>query len=111
MGNRQSQFRPRPKFNIDAVDNEDTAINLIGKLAAEFERTMVVPEVDAFRFSKYAGLAGASPAGASLATGDAVVAALRVAATTMDEAEVSQERRILYITSTLKALVDDLDTT
>ena len=98
-------------FNIDAVDNEDTAINLIGKLAAEFERTKVVPELDAFRFASYAALAGTTPSGATLSTGDAVVAALRVAATAMDEAEVSEESRILYITSTLKALVDDLDTT
>lgn len=99
------------KFNIDAVDNEDTAINMIGKLAAEFERTMVVPEVDAFRFSKIASLAGTSPAGAALSTGADALAALRAAATAMDEAEVSEERRILYITPTIIGLIEDLDTT
>lgn len=107
----KANFDRGRKFNIDAVDNEDTAINLIGKLAAAFEREMVVPEVDAFRFAKYASLAGTTPAGAALAAGADVVAALRVAATAMDEAEVTEESRYLYITPTLKALVDDLDTT
>ena len=107
----KANFDRGRKFNIDAVDNQDTAINLIGKLAAAFEREKVVPEVDAFRFATYAGLAGTTPGGAALSTGADVVAALRVAATAMDEAEVTEERRLLYITSTLKALVDDLDTT
>ena len=107
----KANFDRGRKFNIDSVDNEDTAINLIGKLAAAFEREKVVPEVDAFRFATYAGLAGTTPAGAALSTGADVVAALRVAATAMDEAEVTEEQRLLYITSTLKALVDDLDTT
>lgn len=72
---------------------------------------MVVPEVDAFRFASYAALAGTTPAGAALTTGDGVIAALRVAATAMDEAEVTEESRILYITPTLLGLVEDLDTT
>lgn len=107
----KANFDRGRKFNIDAVDNEDTAINLIGKLAAEFERTMVVPEVDAFRFAAYAALAGTTPAGAALSTGDAALSAIRAAATAMDEAEVSEESRILYITPTLVGLIEDLDTT
>ena len=35
------------KFNIDAMDNEETAGVAFGKLASEFIRTKVVPEVDA----------------------------------------------------------------
>ena len=107
----KANFDRGRQFFVDAMDNEESAINLIGRVASEFERVMVVPEVDAFRFASYAALAGTSPAGATLATGASVVAALRVAATTMEEAEISAERRILYITPTLRALVDDLDTT
>lgn len=39
------------------------------------------------------------------------MAALRVANTKMDEEEVSSENRYLFITPTLKGLVDDMDTT
>lgn len=36
------------KFTVDAMDNEETAGLAFGKLAAEFIRTKVVPEMDAF---------------------------------------------------------------
>jgi len=107
----KANFDRGRKFNIDAVDNEDTAINLIGKLAAAFEREKVVPEIDAVRLAMYASLAGGAPAGAVLGTGDAVIAALRAAATALENAEVPEGSAILYITPTLKGLVEDLDTT
>lgn len=99
------------KFQIDAQDNEETINVAFGRLAGEFLRTQVVPELDAFRFAKYASLNGTSPAGATLADGAAVLAALRVAVSAMDEAEVPGEGRYLYITPTLLGLVQDLDTT
>lgn len=99
------------KFSIDSMDNEETIGVAFGRLASEFLRTKVVPELDAFRFAKYAGLAGVSPAGAPLADGAAVIAALRAATSSMDENEVPMEGRILYITPTLKGLVEDLATT
>ena len=98
-------------FMIDAMDNEETLDVAFGSLAGEFMRTRVVPEIDAFRFAAYATLAGTKPAGATLATGAEVLAALRLADTTMDENEVPAEGRILYITPTLKGLVEDLATT
>lgn len=98
-------------FNVDAVDNNDSGINLISKVLAAFEREKVVPEVDAFRFAKYASLAGTSPAGATLADAAATMAALRVAVTALDEAEVPEGSAILYITSLLRGYVEDMDTT
>ena len=35
------------KFNVDAMDNEETAGVAFGKLSSEFIRNKVVPEVDA----------------------------------------------------------------
>lgn len=107
----KANFDRGRKFNIDAVDNMDTAINLIGKVAAAFEREKVVPEVDAFRFASYAALAGFKPAGAALSAGADVLAALLVANSAQDEAEVDQEGRILYITPTHFNAVKALDTT
>lgn len=97
-------------FSIDSMDDEETAGLAYGKLAGEFIRTKVAPEGDAFRFAKYSEKAGTKKEEA-LANGKAVVDALRTAVTAMDEAEVSYENRFLFITPTLKGMIDDLDTT
>ena len=101
------------KFTVDAMDNEETAGLAFGKLSSEFLRTRVAPEMDAFRFATYAEISGISKvsAGATLADGAAVISALRGATTQMDEDEVPMEGRILFITPTLKGLVEDMDTT
>lgn len=100
-------------FTVDYMDNLETAGIAFGRLAGEFIRTKVVPEEDAFRFATYAGITGISKvaAGATLADGAAVVAALRVAITKMDEDEVPMEDRHLFITPTLHGLIQDMDTT
>ena len=98
-------------FQVDNMDNQESANIAFGKLASEFIRTKVAPEIDAFRFAAYAALKNISKASGTLADGMAVIAALRAATTKMDEDEVPAEERYLYITPTLKGMVDDLDTT
>ncbi len=99
-------------FTVDALDDAETAGIAYGRLASEFIRTKVVPELDAFRFATYAGTSSISTvSGAVLDTGDKVIAALRAATNTMDENEVPMESRHLFITPTLLGLVQDLDTT
>ncbi len=100
-------------FQVDTMDNLETAGIAFGRLAGEFIRTKVVPELDAFRFAKYASATGISKisAGATLADGAAVIAALRKATNKMDEDEVPTDDRHLFITPTLYGMVQDLDTT
>lgn len=100
-------------FTVDAMDNEETAGVAFGRLASEFIRTKVVPEMDAFRFAQYAGTSGISKVstGATLTTGADVISALRAGTTKMDEDEVPMEDRHLFITPTLYGLIQDLDTT
>ena len=98
-------------FSVDNMDNEETQNIAFGRLAGEFLRTKVVPELDAFRFAKYAAVTGAGVATGALATGADVIAALRTATSVMDEAEVPMEDRHLFITPTLLGLVEDMDTT
>lgn len=100
-------------FTVDAMDDEETAGLAYGRLASEFIRTKVAPEGDAFRFATYAGVSDISKVAtpATLSTGADVISALRAATNKMDEDEVPYENRILFITPTLKGLVDDLDTT
>lgn len=97
-------------FQVDNMDNQESANIAFGKLASEFLRTKVAPEIDAFRFASYASLENISITSGTLTDGNAVIAALRAASTKMDEDEVPAEERYLYITPTLKGLVDDLDT-
>ena len=98
-------------FSVDNMDNEETQNIAFGRLAGEFIRTKVVPELDAFRFATYAATTGAGSATGTLATGADVIAALRTATSAMDEAEVPMEDRHLFITPTLLGLVEDMDTT
>ena len=100
-------------FTVDAMDNEETAGLAFGKLASEFIRTKVAPEMDAFRYATYAGMSGISKvaSGASLTTGEAVLAALVEAVNKLDEDEVPQENRALKITPTLYNLINSVDTT
>ena len=98
------------KFVIDAMDDEETAGIAFGKLSSEFIRTTVVPEMDAFRFATDASLAGIGKATGTLADGAAVITALRAAVNKMDEDEVPAEQRVLFITPTLRGMIDDLDT-
>lgn len=109
----QCNFDRGRMFTVDNMDNQETANIAFGRLAGEFIRTKVVPELDAFRFAKYAGITGISKvsAGATLSDGAAVIAALRAAITKMDEDEIPTEQRYLYITPTLHGLVQDMDTT
>ena len=90
------------KFTIDAMDDEETAGVAFGKLSSEFIRTKVVPERDAVRFAAYAGTTGISKvaAGVTYANGNEWLAGIVTAVNKMDEDEVSQENRILYITPT-----------
>lgn len=100
-------------FSVDNMDNMETAGIAFGRLASEFIRTKVVPELDAFRFASYAGLTGISKiaTGTTLADGAAVITALRAATNKMDEDEVPLEDRHLFITPTLYGMIQDMDTT
>jgi hypothetical protein len=97
-------------FTVDAMDNEETAGVAFGKLSSEFIRTKVVPEVDAFRLATYAGIAGIGSATGTLADGNAALSAIVTAVSEMDDAEVSEEGRVLFITPTLYNLILNVDT-
>jgi hypothetical protein len=89
-------------FSIDRMDNEETLGQAFGTLAGEFIRTQVVPEVDAYRFSKYASWSGITEVGtpAALDTAAKVIAAFDVAMAQLDADEVPAEGRKLYISTT-----------
>lgn len=97
-------------FTVDTLDNAETAGLAYGRLASEFIRTKVGPELDAFRFACYAAVSDITTVAASISTGEEAIAALRAATTKMNDDEVPYEQRYLYIVPVLKGLIDDLDT-
>ncbi|MFM8321007.1 MAG: hypothetical protein ACKOC5_08850 [Chloroflexota bacterium] len=88
-------------FSIDRMDNEETLGQAFGTLAGEFIRTQVAPEVDAYRFSKYASWSGVTEVGtpAALDTAAKVLAAFDVAMAQLDADEVPAEGRKLFIST------------
>lgn len=100
-------------FEVDSQDNEETVQLAFGRLASEFVRTKVAPEGDAFTFAQIAGTNGISTvaAGATLADGAAVMAAVKAGIDRMDEDEVPGESRYLFITPTNLSSIKAMDTT
>ena len=86
------------QLGVDRYDNEETLNQAFGKLAAEFERTQVIPEIDAYTFSKlYAGT-GNTVVSAAITVGTTDAPALiDMGSQALDENEVPREGRILYV--------------
>ncbi|WP_416199093.1 MAG: hypothetical protein ACFWUA_05190 [Sporanaerobacter sp.] len=82
-------------FQIDNMDNEETAMVAFGSLSGEFIRTKVAPEVDAYRFSTYA--TKATNKVEETLTKDTVITAIDTAIATLDDAEVPETDRVLFV--------------
>jgi hypothetical protein len=99
-------------FTVDTMDDEEAAGLVMANLAAEFIRTKVAPELDAVRYARYASLVPAeNKVAAAIADASALISALRTASNKMDEAQVPEEGRLLFITPSLISLVEDMDNT
>ena len=85
-------------FMIDVMDNDETLGMAFGTLVGEFERTQVIPELDAYRFAKYAsGAAVSQVVTETLSAGAATIASIDTATAALDDAEVPYEGRILFV--------------
>lgn len=93
------------QFTIDAVDNMESAGIALARAGAEFMRTYVVPEIDAYRFATYAGKS-TQTVEATLTASD-VEAAIKAGLTTLADKEVPKERLRLYISNTCYAALED----
>lgn len=98
------------KLKVDRLDNKESLGLMLAKLSSEFLRTKVAPETDAARIAKIASTEGISSKEEDITTGDEMYKALRAGINKMDEDEVPTTNRILFITPTGKAMIDDLET-
>lgn len=95
------------EFSIDRMDNEETLGMTFGKVTGTFMRDHVAPELDAYRFAKYAGTSGILTADAAVLTKDTIIAAIDEAVRAMDAEEVPETGRKLYINSDLKPILNN----
>lgn len=85
-------------YMVDVMDNDETLGMAFGSLMGEVMRTQVIPEVDAYRFAKYAGIQGIGAATPTTITnGVSVADMIDAGMAEMDEAEVPYEGRILFV--------------
>ena len=87
-------------FTIDVMDNDETLGMAMASTLGEFERVQVVPEIDAYRFAKYAAGAGTTVT-ATLSNSDDVAALIQTAEATLDDKEVPYEGRVLFVNPTI----------
>ena len=89
-------------FSLDRMDNEETLGLVLGNLIREWMRVHVAPELDAYRFAAYAtGAGNYIGTAAAIANGSNLLTAIDNAQMALDEDEVPQEGRILYISTSL----------
>lgn len=88
-------------FQVDVMDNYETADLAFSRLAGEFIRTRVHPEIDAHRFSTYFNSAlAANKVEEKIVTGEDLTASIVANITKLEENEVPQEDTYLFATPT-----------
>jgi len=94
------------ELSIDRMDNEETLGMAFGQVTGQFMRTHVIPELDAYRFAKYASASGISTVAGAVLTASTILAAIDEAVRQMDADEVPAAGRKLYINSDLKPILN-----
>jgi len=94
------------EISVDSQDDEESLGMAFGTLVSEFMRLHVIPEIDAYRFAKYASWGGIDTvAGADLSAAT-VLAAIDDASGSMDDNEVPEEGRILYVSTPVNKFLE-----
>lgn len=85
---------------IDFLDNEESMAMALASTLSETERVSVIPEIDAYRFAKWASTTGVSSATGTITVGTTNVADLiATAEAQMDDDQVPYEGRVLYVSA------------
>lgn len=97
------------QFEIDEADNMETVEIAFASASGEFIRTEVAPEVDAYRFSKMAEYADVANVVAEDLDNTTVIDAIDTAIENLDNAEVPEEGRTLYVNPSVYRLLKQAD--
>lgn len=94
------------EFSIDRMDNEEALGKAFGTVTGEFMRLHVIPELDAYRFAKYASADGILTTAGAVLTKESIISAIDEAVKELNASEVPLEGRRLYINSNLQPLLN-----
>ena len=98
--------RARELF-IDREDDEETLGMAFGTLVGQYMREKVVPEVDAYRFSKYASWSSISEVGTpATLNSSTVLAAIDAAIAQLNADEVPVDGRLLFVSDAVQGFLD-----
>lgn len=94
------------EFTLDRMDNEESLGLVLGRLIREWMRIHVAPEMDAYRFAKYATGAGNVVGAPATLSDSTIIAAIDEAILALNEDEVPEEGRRLYLSMTCKQYLE-----
>ena len=94
------------ELSVDRMDDEEVLGMVFGTVTGNFMREHVIPELDAYRFAKYASRAGISTTSGAVLTKETVIAAIDEAVRQLNADEVPLEGRKLYINSDLQPVLN-----
>lgn len=94
------------EISVDRMDDEETLGLTFGTVTGDFMRLHVIPELDAYRFAKYASAPGISTIAPAVLTKDTIIAAIDEAVRQLNADEVPLEGRRLYINSDLQPILN-----
>jgi hypothetical protein len=85
------------RFTLDSMDAQEAQLDAL-TILSEFVRTKMVPEIDAYRFAKWASTASIdTTTGATLDAASETLAAIDVALTSMKRNHVKQSNLLLFL--------------
>lgn len=94
------------EISVDRMDDEETLGLTFGTVTGEFMRLHVIPELDAYRFAKYASKTCINTAAGAVLTKDTIIAAIDEAVRQLNADEVPLAGRRLYINSDLQPILN-----
>lgn len=89
------------KIDVDRIDDMQALSTAFGAVTGQFVKGGVSPELDAYRFAKYASTEGVGGTSAALTEGAAILDAIDTASSFLDDNEVPDDR-VLFVNTNLK---------
>lgn len=93
-------------FSVDRADNEEQFGMLVGGLVNALMTEQVAPELDAYRFAKYAGWPGIQAATPATLSASTVLAALDAAKKALNAKQVPGTGRILFVSDEVMSYLE-----
>jgi hypothetical protein len=94
------------KFSVARMDNEETLGLAFGMTSGEFMRTKVIPELDAYRFAKYASTSNIGTTSGATLSSSTVLAALDAAKAAIRAAEVDLSQCLLFVSDAVQGYLE-----